>query len=119
MPSQEDGSPLQAKPISVAQADEQPSPPATLPSSHGSVPRTRPSPQIGVQTDGLPPHVHPASVVQVAEQPSPALVLPSSQTSPITSPSPHMGGTTSDTGASPSGSPPGPFLKVVPPSDGT
>ena len=66
----------------MVQIDEQPSPGATLPSSHASPAPTVPSPQ---PAGG-------ASVWHTAEQPSPPLVLPSSHCSPAsTVPLPQPG----------------------------
>src|SRR5262245_13555528 len=67
---------------SLRQTAEQLSPETLLPSSHCSVPSTRPLP-------------HTVSERQVLEQPSPLRVLPSSQVSPrpaCTTPSPQISG---------------------------
>src|SRR5688572_22954369 len=75
----------------MVQAAEQPSPARVLPSSHPSVPRRNPSPQL--VTQGAPGlgQLHPGSVVQVEEQPSRLLRFPSSQVSlPLSLPSPQI-----------------------------
>jgi hypothetical protein len=86
------GDPVQLQPGSIWQVDEQPSPFAVFPSSHGLPSSTLPSPQIGVQ--GLPGagHCHPGSMVwQSAEHPSPLTVFPSSQaSSTVSTPFPHF-----------------------------
>jgi hypothetical protein len=48
------GVPEQVKPGSTAQVLEQPSLLRRFPSSHGSLPTRRPSPQFGTQTLGCP-----------------------------------------------------------------
>jgi len=48
------GEPAQVNPTSTVQSDAQPSPGVEFPSSHCSVPVTKPSPQTGLQTLGEP-----------------------------------------------------------------
>src|SRR5206468_2620373 len=75
---------------SSRQVAEQQSPSVVLPSSQVSAPRSRPSPQTGVQVEGLPAQVQPSSTAHAEAQPSPSIALPSSQVSaPCIWPSPQ------------------------------
>jgi len=58
------GSPHALPDDSNLQVDEQQSPLLVLPSSHCSVPRAVPSPQIGAQLEGVPEQIHPSSMLQ-------------------------------------------------------
>src|SRR5712671_4720214 len=85
------GTVLQAKPASIWQVDEQPSPLMVLPSSHCLVSpgNSRPLPQ--AVAHGPPAGGQVGSSRQNGEQPSPVVVLPSSHCSePCLTPSPHM-----------------------------
>src|SRR5512133_369100 len=82
------GSPVHDISGSTTHVVEHPSPLALFPSSQASVPRFRPSPQIGFAPELV--MTQPASVLQVLEQPSPLAVLWSSHASSMVRvPSPH------------------------------
>lgn len=92
-------SPRQTKPVRGSQLEVHPID-HEGPSSQPSFPRTRASPQVGVQRDGSPVHVHPGSCAHARSQPSPAIRFPSSQASaPCLVPSPQEAGS----GVSPRG----------------
>ena len=89
---------VQAKPTSLVQLDEQPSPDTRLPSSHASSDAHIPSPHTlthtSVAVSEPPVQTKPGSGWHVGEQPSPATWLPSSHPSPPHAtllPSPQIG----------------------------